>query len=272
LDTSKPDEGLEIGSVVQPVTWSGNTFGIHATESFEPTPERPDGWQSRLLAQWDTTDNFSNELQRSATLWFYFDLWNKKDYWGKYHDSGPYGLEAVDLFLTDTHGDTTTTDSRWAMWNRDSLAESGDMRLGECLSGRPGLSIFATIACKTLQWNSYTVARWEPVFMGGLRIALGSHDAIKNVSGGGTEWIAAQFAVRLHQNWSIKAAWISGLSSSSYDNDSAALVTGTDSADCLDRLRHMTWYNFKTYDRRGDAARQAPGIVNHWCIAYRTNG
>jgi hypothetical protein len=270
VDASSTDEGLEIGSTVQPVTWSGNTFGIHATKYYEG------GWVDSIPCQMGTSDHFGNQLQASATERFRFDLWNKQYYW---HDAGgdggPYSLESVDLFFSVTHGGASDTNAYWSMWNYDYLTSTGVhafsslMRLGEDEGVGEGLSIFATYSCNTLRWNSDTVARWDSVFSGGLRIALGSHDKVHSESGRGNEWVGAQFAIRLHQNWSIKQAWLTGLSYSSADNDSAALATGTNCTDCLDRLDTMTWYNFKTKGRRGDGS--LPGI-QCYCMVRRTNG
>ncbi len=257
--------------MAQPVTWSGHNFGIHQVRSYQ------NSHLDTFLCQYDLSNNLVSHLNDSSTLAFQVDLGtattSRVDYWYDtatnpvHRDHQATGLDTVDLFFTATHGSADDTNARWSMWQDNWSTGSEFMRLGD---DADRLSIFASYSCHALQWDTKTVQRWEPVFMGGLRMALGSHDVIH--IGAANDWVGSTFADHLHDGWSIKAAWQSGLSVSSSDNDSAALVTGTNSTDCFYRLDSMTWYNFSSFDRRGDPASNAPAQINYWCISRRTNG
>lgn len=263
VDRAGPD--LAIEDAAQPVTWSNNHFGIYDAKNHEK------GWLDSHDSQWEQGDYFATKLSQSATKLFDDTLASKKE---RFEDDGTLGggdaaynsLEYVDLFFTHTHGSVTVTDARWAMWNRYSRALSSRMRLGD---DSRGLSVFASVACNVLRMDGNTVQRWEPVFMGTLRIALGSHDSI--TCSNDEEWIGWVFADRLQQDWSIKAAWHSGMGYSDNDNDSSVLVTGTTASHCWDRMDHMSWYNLHTYKRLGNAP-GAEGIINAWCQDSVTNG
>jgi len=244
--------------------------GVSTKRGEDHTRTYEDG-QNSHDSQWEQGDNFSAHLSLSATKLFDKDLVARKEWWED--DGTNFGgdarngsLETVDLFFSHTHGNAPNDTAEWEMWDTGEAAQSKNMRLGD---DRLGLSVLATVSCQVLKWDAFTVTRWEPVFMGTLRIALGSHDTFPCSEH--EYWTAAKFADRMHEGWSIKASWHSGMGWSEGEADSAALVTGTNETHCFDRLDHMTWYNLDTYKRLGNGPR-AEDIINCWCISRVANG
>jgi hypothetical protein len=224
-----------------------HTFGVHATDAYEAN------WQDALTGfQWDMTSRFINQLRKTDTNKFYYNLQGKAYYW---HDTGDHAvnsLEDVDLFFTTTHGgawndSAGNSNAVWAMWNNGSVAWSRQMRLGDELTG---LSIFAQVSCDTLTTADGNVwSRWGPIFAGGLRVALGSHDLLANSST--KKPVGENFAIYLQNGYKLGDAWYWALSNPSTGDDIAVMYNGTDATDCSNRY-NMTWQNFTNYARRRD--------------------
>lgn len=246
-EESPSNESKEsIETATMPAIFNAN-FGMHCTDYYE------NNWAVGQPYAWSNCDGLWNNL--SATRLFYYNLWNKAYYWHDTGDEANNSLESVDLFYSFTHGGTDSTNAYWAMWNDDanigppwgSVATSSQMRLGD-ESRR--LSIFATHACHVLEWSNIW-AHWGPIFNGGLRIALSSHDTMHPDSTN----MGTDFANYLNAGYSFKDAWAISYDNSAYNNqDVAVAATGTSDADCANRRDTMSMSNFNGFQRLGNCS------------------
>jgi len=217
------------------------------------------GWQNTLSYVWNRCGWFNDELDDTDTKVFYWNLHNASWWWENAGDQS--WVDNVNLFYASTHGGGWWDESVWAMWNQDQLASSSRMRLGD---ESYGTSIFATYSCETLKFNDGRMwVRMGPIFRGGLRIALGSHD--KLYDGITTDETGEDFADGLQSSWSIKYAWKDANSDWATDQDVAVMATGTNSADCANRRDNMTWQNYPSYPRLRDNA------IGYYCYWYWDN-
>jgi hypothetical protein len=160
------------------------------------------------------------------------------------------------MFVDFTHGGATSAaHSQWGRWNDNVLAGSEYMRLGD---ESVRLSVFAQFSCETLKVDSNTWARWDSVFAGGLRAALGSHDIF---NWGTAEYDAGKtFAQYLNAGNTLTSSWVAGWDLTAYNNqDVAVMFTGLNQTECESRRDYMTWGNFSLYNRRQDSA------IGYWC-------
>lgn len=210
------------------------SFGIHCTEDYEG------GWAAYLPEGFTICDRFSTTLDDQATREFYFNLIDKEDYWEAALDGADNSLEDVDLFFGFTHGAVSTVDALWAMYDENHWVNSSAMSLGNELRGT---SVFATYSGYTMQVDSYTWNRWDSVFSGGLRMALGSHGTLYSTSA--DRDAAKVFAQYLNAGYSFKTAWAAGFDLTGTNNqDVAVMATGTNATDCATRRDNLSWDNF----------------------------
>lgn len=219
-------------------------FGTYCTEGFEG------GWRDTLPESWNRCAWFNNELDDTDTKVFYFDLSNKEYYLEANgdHQADNKSADDVDLLFINTHGGAWTSPmtSTLAMWNQNTRAYTTDMRLGDSATWGGGLAILATYACETLKnsdgnlWN-----RLAPMFRGGLKIALGSHDTLYSSSY--TNECGEDFADNMQGSQTLKSAWSDALSDWWEDQDVAVTATGTNSTDCASRRDNMKWQNYGGY-------------------------
>jgi hypothetical protein len=229
--SSAPTE--DVGTVNQSAV--GARFGTMCQRDFQ------NGWQNTLPNVWDHCAWFNNELDDTDQKIFYYNLQGGKWQWENTGDDSR--LDAVNLFYSNTHGGASATDAIWAMWDQGSLAVSSSMRLGD---ENWGLSIFASYACQVMKHNdSLFWTRWDDIFRGGLRIAVGSHDTVFDSST--TNEVGEDFADNLQGSWTIKSAWPDAVSDWNVDNDAAVATVGTNSADCWNRQNNMKWQNYPNY-------------------------
>jgi hypothetical protein len=203
----------------------------------------------------------------SATKQFKYNLWNKEYYWYEGGgDGAANSLESVDMFFAITHGGAWAWEyAELAMWEDEgevgppfgALATTDLMVLG---NESRGLSILALHACMTLAFDDYFWQRWDSVFSGGLRMALGSHGDVN--TGSGEAGFGSDFASYLNAGKSLKDSWAYAFDHTAYNNQDAAIATvGRSSADCDSRRDTMTWKNFGTFSRVGAEA-------TNWCGWY----
>jgi hypothetical protein len=185
-------------------------------------------------------------------------------YWEDAQDQALNSLEDVDLFYSYTHGGAWGADTAdYAMWEDggsvfDKRALSRNMKLGDDVGTRK-LSIFAVGACDTHEWNTAddngnkindSWERWDSVFSGGLRAALGSQDSIAiNEHNAGKV-----FAQYLNAGYTLKWAWYYAYSASGNDNDVSVIFSGQTGSgggntSCTQRGDTMTWDNFDSFPR-----------------------
>jgi len=147
------------------------------------------------------------------------------------------GADLVDVLWLWTHGgvDNGIPASQWSMWNPNVMVNSSDMRLGD---DAKHLKLFVSYACHTLQNDEYWMDRLVPIFEGGLKIMVGSHDIIN--WGETMDEAGWEFAVGL-QETTIYNAWHGALEDWWFDNDGAIIATGVSWGDCFDRLNSATY-------------------------------
>jgi hypothetical protein len=84
MDESQTD--TELGQAAGAATV--HTFGVHATDAYEAN------WQDALTGfQWDMTSRFINQLAKTDTNKFYYNLQGKASYW---HDTGDHAVNSLE--------------------------------------------------------------------------------------------------------------------------------------------------------------------------------
>lgn len=214
------------------------------------------GWQKKLNYSYTRCSMFNHELDDTDLPWYYWNLVGAKWRW---EDTGDeFAMDDVDLLYACTHGGASATDSRWTMWDNQQRAFSSQMRLGD---EAWGLSLLATYSCNTLRTSDgLHWTRMSPIFKGGLRYAMGSHDKVYD--GETTDEVGEDFADGLQKGKSLKYAWKDGNSDWDADQDLTVMATGANSGDCWNRRDYMTWQNFPYYPRLRD------GQVGWRCFAH----
>lgn len=221
--------------------------------------EYQNGWQTTLSNAWDHCGWFNNELDDTDTKVFYYNLHGAKWWWEEGGDSGT--LDNVNLFYALTHGGAWADRSVWAMWDQNKRADSSKMRLGD---DSYGLSILATYSCETLKFSDGQMwTRMGPIFRGGLRIAVGSHDKLYDSST--TNEVGEDFADNLQKKNTIKYSWKDAVSDWYTAQDATIMSTGKNKADCENRRDTMKWQNYPSYPRIRD------GEIGYYCYWYWNN-
>ncbi len=243
---------LSLGIAAAPASAAAR-FGTGCQSDYQ------NGWQTTLPEVWNRCGWFDDELDDTDTKVFYYNLHNAKWWWETGGDEGT--LDNVSLFYASTHGGGWSDKSVWAMWDKDQLANSLKMRLGDEATG---LSIFATYACETLKFDDDKIwTRMKPIFRGGLRYAAGSHD--KLYDGITTNETGEDFANELQHSKTIKYAWKDANSDWWVSNDVTVMATGVNKSNCQNRRDNMKWQNFKSYSRLQD------GEIGYYCYTYWEN-
>ncbi len=228
-------------------------FGTGCQESYQ------NGWLTTLSYVYERCSGFNNELDDTDTKVFYYSLVNAKGWWEFGGDQGT--LDNVHLFYGSTHGGTSSTASRWTMWNQNTRAFSTSMRLGD---ESYGTSIFSTYSCETLKFSDGKMwTRMGPIFRGGLRYATGSHDKVYD--GITTDETGEDYADNLQKGKTIKYAWKDANSDWATSQDLTVMATGTNSSNCHSRRDNMKWQNFGSYSRLRD------GQIGYYCYSYWNN-
>ena len=215
-------------------------FGTACQKSYEGS------WLETLSYSYDRCGRFNNELDDTDTKIFYYSLVDAKWWWEGAGDQ--LTLDNVHLFYGSTHGGTSSSWSRWAMWNDQTRAYSSNMRLG---NEAVGTHIFSTYACETLKVSDgHLWDRMGPIFSGGLKYATGSHDKVYD--GNSTKDTGEDYADNLQKGQAIKYAWKNGNSDWINDQDVTVVATGTNASNCHSRRDNMKWQNFGGYSRLRD--------------------
>ena len=243
--------GLGLGATLQ--AQAAARFGTGCQADYQ------DNWQTTLSHVWKRCGWFNDELDDTDHKIFYYNLHGAKWWWETGGDQ--LTLDNVNLFYASTHGGGWSDKSVWAMWDKNSLAESTNMRLGD---ESYGLSILATYACETLKFSDGKMwTRMGPIFRGGLRIALGSHDKLYDSIT--TDETGEDFADNMQKSHTLKYAWKDANSDWATSQDVTVMATGTSSADCANRRDTMKWQNYTSYPRLRD------GDIKYYCYSYWNN-
>lgn len=228
-------------------------FGTECQEEYQ------NDWQDELHYVWERCSGFNNELDDTDTKVYYYDLHGAKSWWENTNDQ--LGMETVNLLYASTHGGGWATQSVWAMWDQNQLADSLKMRLGDESNG---LSIFSTYSCETLKFNDGKLwTRMGPVMRGGLRYATGSHD--KLYDGITTDETGEDYADNLQDGDTIRYAWKDGNSDWATSQDVTVMATGSNKSNCESRRDGMKWQNYTSYGRLRD------GQIGWYCYWYWNN-
>src|SRR5262245_54065170 len=147
-------------------------FGTRCQSEFQ------NGWSVTLPEVWNRCGWFNNELDDTDTKAFYFNLHGARSDFTTCDECNG-GPDAVHLLYVDSHGGTNGATAGIFMWDQNSTAITprDGMRYGD---ENVGLAILAQYLCRTLSIDSgaNVVARWFPVFQGGMIMATGSHDLV----------------------------------------------------------------------------------------------
>jgi len=226
-------------------------FSTECQQSFE------NNYQANLPYSWTRCNKFVNELNDTDLHYYSYDLNGAKFGW---EDAGDqWWVDDNDLVYANTHGGAWSDRSVWAMWNYWTLADSTAMRLGD---ESWQLSVFATYACETLRmYDDKAWTRMYPVFAGGLRFALGSHDKV--YAAWTTDEVGEDFADNLQHKKSFRYSWKDGNSDWDTDQDITIMTTGTGVTNCQSRRAGMTWQNFPSWPRLRDGQIQRL-CWDHW--------
>lgn len=199
------------------------------------------GWNTTLSQAGKRCKWFNNELNDTDLHYYYYNLVGAKSRWEDPLDQ--VFMDDVDLLYASTHGGAWDTDSVWTMWDYKQLAYSSQMRLGD---EAWQLSILATYACETLKTSDGKHwTRMGPIFKGGLRFALGSHDKVYDSIR--TNEVGEDFADGLQKGKSFKYAWKDGSGDWWHGQDLTVMTTGANATDCHNRRANMRWQNFRYY-------------------------
>lgn len=216
-------------------------FATECQQSFQG------GHASSLPYTWTRCSKFNQELNDTDYHYYYWNLVGAKPRWEKTWDES--ALDDVDLVYATTHGGAWDEgQSVWTMWDWEVVADSRAMRLGD---EAWQLSILATYACNTLKHDDGLAwSRMGPIFDGGLRYALGSHDKVW--AAWTTDEVGEDFADGLQKGKTLRYAWKDGNSDWDSAQDITVMTTGATSADCSNRRVGMKWQNFPSYPRLRD--------------------
>jgi hypothetical protein len=178
--------------------------------------------------------NFINTIKSTEWVDFYFNLHGANVAFvdgNAVETCNPCGgADSVDFFLMYTHGGVDPAQSRYAMWDFQTRAWSGAMRLGD--DGKQ-LKVFATYSCDTLQTSDgHFWDRMGPAFSGGVKILLGAHDLFYD----GQAQKGTEFASRMQDGEPIGQAWLEAVWYADNSNHPSAAATGVDANDCWNRL------------------------------------
>jgi len=225
-----------------------------------------DGWQPSLWEAWNTCNWFNDELNDSDTHVFYYNLNGKKFFLESQgdHQANLDAPDDVDLLFMYTWGGAWTNTSGWAMWDRNTFAESASMRLGDSAWWGGGLAVLATYSSWVLLYDNDTnfVNRWLPAMSGGLKHVLASHGILNY--GSSTNEVGEDFADELQSGAyypvTVTSAWYHGLSDFWSEQDIATLTTGTDVNDCWLRKDSMRWQDVGSFPFRRD------GQIGFMCL------
>ena len=226
------------------------SFGAHCQDRFE-NPNLGN------IPSFEVCSRFNSRARSGATQKFYFDLVDKQFFWHESGDQEPLSLEDVDLFFTMTHGGINNDIAAYSMWNRNVDAQTWHMRLGD---EGVGTSIFASASCHVLHFDDYTWNRWDSVFKGGLRMALGSYDMFWWKP---ADWeMGSRFGTFLNVSHTFKYAWSAAFNATVQPQDPAIMVAAGPGVDCDNRRDQMTWDNFESFPRLRDDE------TDGWCGWY----
>lgn len=243
--------GLTLGASLQ--ASAAARFGTGCQSDYQ------NNWRDELPHVWKRCGWFNNELDDTDYKIFYYNLHGAKWWWETGGDQ--LTLDNVNLFYASTHGGGWSDKSVWTMWDQNQRAFSTNMRLGD---ESYGLSILATYSCETLKFNDGKMwTRMGPIFRGGLRIALGSHDKLYDSIT--TDETGEDFADNMQKSYTLKYAWKDANSDWATSQDVTVMATGTSSANCASRRDNMKWQNYTSYGRLRD------GDIKYYCYRYWNN-
>ena len=226
-------------------------FGTRCQSDFQ------NGWSVTLPEVWDRCAWFNDELDDTDQKAFYFNL-HGAHFKFTACDECSAGPDSVHLLYVDSHGGANPGNAGIFMWDQRSIAITprDGMRYGD---ENVGLAILAQYLCKTLSVDSHAniVARWIPVFRGGMIMATGSHDLVWD--GVTTDEVGEDFADDLQSRKTVANSWFDANSDWDADQGLAVFATGSSltgahnpEADCAFRRDRLTWQNFGQFARWRD--------------------
>jgi len=243
--------GLILGATEQ--VGAAARFGTACQSDYQ------NNWRGELPHVWKRCGWFNSELDDTDHKIFYYNLHGAKWWWETGGDQ--LTLDRVNLFYASTHGGGWADKSVWTMWDQNQRAFSTNMRLGD---ESHGLSILATYSCETLKFNDGKMwTRMGPIFRGGLRIALGSHDKLYDSIT--TDETGEDFADNMQKSHTLKYAWKDANSDWATSQDVTIMATGSTASNCGTRRDNMKWQNYNSYSRLRD------GDINYYCYRYWHN-
>ncbi len=243
-------------------------FGLLTTEKYQDTWQDPhcvDHWYyPEVCYAWEMAFAFGGIMDDHNTNLFSAGLDPDTGAYLQDETDGlsPRGVDLVDVLYLQTHGGVWDDyNSDYAMWMANSSVLTSWMRFGD--NGR-GMKLFVSWSCHTMQVDGHWWDRLGPLFRGGLKIMVGSHDLI---SWGNDMWETTRdFAGYMLDPASIDYAWYTANSHADWDQDVAITATGTTCDDCW--ARQGRTYDELLYDINGNMPILRDGQIGCACLAY----
>lgn len=249
----------------------GGYFGLLTTEKYQYDwmPKHcvdPWYWPEQCYA-WEMANGFGDRMQMGNhnTKLFASDL-NPDD--GAFLQEGAdhlaaRGADRVDVLFMQTHGgiDNEYTAS-YAMWRYPDSVYTSTMRLGDDGIGQ---KLFISWSCNTMWPDAYWWNRLGPLFGGGLKVMMGSHDLI---SWGYDMWyVTHDVAADIDLGNSLWYSWHHPNTYAAMDQDIAIAATGTTCDDCWDRLLYRN-YDDLLYNVNYNMPVLQDGQIGCGCITW----
>jgi len=160
---------LAIGGLMVVAAASAGEFAIRCQRVFQ------NNWKPTIDYEYNRCEGFNSRMDDYNTQIFYFNLNNGVGFTTA-DGAGPAGgVDTVDIFYVGTHGGASATDATLALKPVNTRTFSSTWKFGDTANQ---IAIFSQYACKTLQIDDNSFARWVNPFKGGLYLATGSHDIL----------------------------------------------------------------------------------------------
>jgi hypothetical protein len=236
-------------------------FGVRCQSDFQ------NGW-APTVDVYGACSNFISEIQPVEYVDFYFNLHGAQNafYSGQAAETcnGCGGADSVDFFFMITHGTIANNNANYAgfaMWDDTCgggcVAWVPSMRFG---SVGQQMKAFATFSCDTLKYaDGLLWTRWQSVFRGGLKVAVGGFDLLYTSNDGQA---GTNFAANMRSNYAIGYSWLNSVYYANNSNHPIVANTGANSTDCNNRQNSITVNNLQTATPLRD------GQVGYYCYTY----
>ena len=140
-----------------------------------------------------------------------------------------FGADTVDIMFISSHASTMNSDYFSVVLKDTSLWKSDTGRFGD---DSRGLKLFVIWTCSNMgNGDGYRIARWDSIFKGGLKMAVG----FISPAYPSDPDVGYNFANNLHDGYTIKYAWHLATNPVHAHHIPGYIVTGTNCTDAATR-------------------------------------